>query len=151
MGIEINGILWDNDVVRGDNDEELFFTFDEALEKAKSLNKRLPTCKELKEMIEYEKYEENPYNRKWYNDLFIVPRDHYSMNTKTEKFVNCSDTIYYFLDNNQRCVFLPKTYNVDKKSIFYRKDHIYIFPEKYSDWDKLKTLLLLVQDKKIES
>jgi uncharacterized protein (TIGR02145 family) len=47
--IEINGLKWDKENLVIDNKE--LFTHDEALKLAKSLNKRLPSLKEFKELI----------------------------------------------------------------------------------------------------
>jgi hypothetical protein len=48
--VEINGLKWDKENLVID-DKELF-THDEALELAKSLNKRLPSLEEFRELIE---------------------------------------------------------------------------------------------------
>ncbi|MDR3327352.1 MAG: hypothetical protein LBT04_04395, partial [Prevotellaceae bacterium] len=62
--IEINGLKWDKENLVIDNKE--LFTHEEALELAKSLNKRLPSLKEFKELIKTGSTYDKEKKGKWF-------------------------------------------------------------------------------------
>ncbi|MDR3326925.1 MAG: hypothetical protein LBT04_02135 [Prevotellaceae bacterium] len=92
--IEINGLKWDKENLVID-DKELF-THDEALKLAKSLNKRLPSFKEFKELIETGSTYDKRKTGRWFgSDSNLLSKSKQSIFLPAAGERLCKDSIEY--------------------------------------------------------